>query len=448
MVNAVLKTGDANKFCNCSKLIASRMERLKQYINRGTDKNNNAPDTRCANEFTPVTGRRMRKILRNFGLFCLVIIALNCSSIASFVQCDTILPSTGNFKPVKETMQNEWQKFLSQNGASFDQNGLARFSNSSREEIQMVASQCLLISLDNLGVIHVSGDDAQTFLQGQLSNDINLTDSGKSQISAYCNPKGRILAQFLVIPTGDGYYLLCPKAILDKTLARLRMFVLRSQVTLNDMSERLVCLGLSGKQTADLGLSLPEQDYDLNYNGQYFVTRLPSQPPRCLFVMDTASAKSFWQSKRDKCQPASEAVWQWLDIQAGLPSISTETVEEFVPQMVNLELIGGVNFKKGCYPGQEIVARMHYLGKPKRRMFRLHSETDDVPPPGADLYLQGGDGQSAGKVVMAQLAANTGTDLLAVIRLNHAGSPDLRLGSENGPGLEFKELPYKLENDE
>lgn len=345
-------------------------------------------------------------------------------------------------------MQNEWQTFLSQNGASFDEQGQARFSSSAREEIQLTASNCLLMSLDFLGVIHVTGDDAQTFLQSQFSNDITLADTSKSQISAYCNPKGRILAQFLVIPTDIGYYLLCPKAIMEKTLARLRMFVLRSQVILADMTDSLVCLGLAGKQLSVPGLAVPERDYELNHTDQYFVTRLPSEPSRYLVVLDTASAKSLWQSSQDICQPVSENVWHWLDIQAGLPNITLETIEEFVPQMVNLELIGGVNFKKGCYPGQEIVARMHYLGKPKRRMFRLYSETEDLPMPGEDLYLHGGDGQSAGKVVMAQPATDKGTDLLAVIRLSHAGSNDLRLGGVDGPGLVFKELPYKLENQD
>jgi hypothetical protein len=115
--------------------------------------------------------------------------------------------------------------------------------------------------------------------------------------------------------------------------------------------------------------------------------------------------------------------------------------------MLNLELIGGVNFKKGCYPGQEIVARMHYLGKPKRRMFKLHTDTTAVPSSGDDLYLKGGDGQSAGKVVIAEPALNKGTDLLAVIRLNHAGSEALCLGSEDGPLLKFENLPYSLDAD-
>jgi hypothetical protein len=147
------------------------------------------------------------------------------------------------------------------------------------------------------------------------------------------------------------------------------------------------------------------------------------------------------------CQGVSAHSWHWLDIQSGLPTVLKETVEEFVPQMLNLELIGGVNFKKGCYPGQEIVARMHYLGKPKRRMYKLHTNSEDLPVPGENLYLREGDGQSVGKVVLAEPSVDQGTDLLAVLRVNHAGSDALSLGSADGPLVEFKELPYNLESE-
>lgn len=344
-------------------------------------------------------------------------------------------------------MQNEWQTFLSQNGGKIGAQGMMYFSANKREDMAQLDTGCLLIPLDCFGVIHVTGEDAQTFLQGQFTNDITLLDASSAQISAYCNPKGRMLAQMLIIPNGSDYYLILPVAILEKTLARLRMFVLRSQVTLTDVSSEMVCLGIAGTQLDSSHLVLPETDYGLTNSDQILTTRIPASPRRYLLLMSSEKAQSFWQSMTQQCRPVSAHVWQWLDIQAGLPNVLAETVEEFVPQMVNLELIGGVSFKKGCYTGQEIVARMHYLGKPKRRMFRLHTETEDVPPPGEDLYLHGGDGQSAGKVVMAQPSPVKGTDLLAVIRLNHANSDSLRLGAEDGPHLEFLSLPYSPESE-
>ncbi len=344
-------------------------------------------------------------------------------------------------------MKNEWQIFLSQQGGNIDEQGQIKFSNSPREEIAQLASHCQLATLDHLGVIHVTGDDAQAFLQAQLSNDITAIDSASSQISAYCNPKGRMLAQFLIIPTKNEYYLLLPRAILEKTLMRLRMFVLRSQVSLTDLSNEMICLGLIGDQFDAIDVPLPEADYTTTHTEQTSITKIPSALSRYLVLAPLDRARTFWQSVTGHCQAVGAHSWHSLDIQAGLPNIQAETVEEFVPQMLNLELIGGVNFKKGCYPGQEIVARMHYLGKPKRRMFRLHTENEGVPQPGEDLYLHGGDGQSAGKVVMAQPAVEKGTDLLAVIRLNHAGSTELRLGSAKGAALNFEQLPYPLAPD-
>jgi len=343
-------------------------------------------------------------------------------------------------------MTNEWQNFLTQHGGKVNEQGQISFANSPRDEFAQLESGCHLASLDQLGIIHVTGDDAQAFLQAQFSNDINLIDQSTSQISAYCNPKGRMLAQFLIIPADNEYYLIFPHSLMEKTLKRLRMFVLRSQVSLTDVSDEMVCLGLIGDKLDDIDIALPETDYGLLMNEQTFVTKVPATPSRHLILCPLTAGQAIWLKLIPNCGAVSAQSWSWLDIQAGLPSIQAETVEEFVPQMLNLELIGGVNFKKGCYPGQEIVARMHYLGKPKRRMFKLHTDAEQVPAAGDDLYLHGGDGQSAGKVVMAQPSASKGTDLLAVIRLNHADSTELRLGSADGPLLSFEPLPYSLES--
>jgi len=343
-------------------------------------------------------------------------------------------------------MQKEWQTFLCEHGATLNDHGQILSSLSIQQEIALLNQNCLLASLDQLGVLHVTGDDAQTFLQGQFSNDITLLDHSSTQITAYCNPKGRMLAQFFVIPSEDGYFLVLPSSILEKSLMRLRMFVLRSQVTITDVSNEMVCFGLIGDDTA-FDLTLPTNDYELTSAGQIICSKIPSIPSRYFVLTPLESAKQVWTTNCKQCQIVSMHPWNWLDIQAGIPSIHQETVEEFVPQMLNLDLIGGVNFKKGCYPGQEIVARMHYLGKPKRRMFRLHSPGDIPPAPGEDIYIYGGDGQSAGKVVIAEPSPEKGTDLLAVIRLSHIGSTSLRLGSEDGPALQFNELPYALETE-
>ena len=344
-------------------------------------------------------------------------------------------------------MQNEWQQFLSQHGASFDDKNCARFPFSTKEELNLLDKHCLISSLDHLGVLKVTGDDAQTFLQSQLSNDIKLLQDEQghplAQISAYCNPKGRILAQFTIIPSAEDYYLILSKDIIAKTIMRLRMFVLRSQVMIEDLSENIALLGVVGNDLP--GIELAENDYGVIQQNDIHAVKIPSASSvRYLLLAPLNDAKSVWQNASD-CTAVSMDVWQWLDIQAGLPNVVSSTIEEFVPQMLNLELINGVNFKKGCYPGQEIVARMHYLGKPKRRMFKLHANADTLPEPGTNLYIHGGDGQSAGIVVNSQPGPDNGIDLLAVIRLNHAGNEQLRLENRDGPAVSFGELPYSLE---
>lgn len=343
-------------------------------------------------------------------------------------------------------MQTQWQQFLVTQNARLDEQGRVTFSNLA-DAITRLDTDGIICSLDHLGCIRATGADAQAFLQGQLSNDINDLQNMHAQISAYCNPKGRMLAQFLVIPDKEDYLLLLPRSILEPTLKRMRMFVLRSQVTLSDVSEEIVCLGLAGKAVevhVQQALSLPTEDYQLVQTDTSLVCKLPAPCPRFLTVTNLAQASSLWQQASAQLLATDQHIWHWLDIQAGLPSIWPQTVEEFVPQMVNLDLINGVNFKKGCYPGQEIVARMHYLGKPKRRMYRLALPRDGSPESGTDLYVAGGDGQSAGKIVLAEPGPRD-CQCLAVIR-NDKAKDELRLGSLDGPRLTIATLPYSLES--
>ncbi len=344
-------------------------------------------------------------------------------------------------------MNTPWQEFQIQQGAKLDDSNQLSFGHDTRTEINSIQTGPVQVTLDHLGVIQVSGEDAQTFLQSQFSNDITLINKTTSQISAYCNPKGRILAQFLVMATNESYLLILPLDIIEKTLQRLRMFVMRSQVVLTDVSNELISFGLIGEQSNSQELDIPIENYQVTESGNTLTVKLPAPISRYLVISPIEQAKTQWESNKHTHTACSHHVWLWLDIQAGIPNIVKDTMEEFVPQMVNLELIEAVNFKKGCYPGQEIVARMHYLGKPKRRMFKLYSHDTNPPAPGTDLYLNGGDGQSAGKIVLAEPSKTDGIDMLAVIRLSHENSDQLRLGSAEGPVIEFTEQPYPLDPD-
>ena len=344
-------------------------------------------------------------------------------------------------------MQNNWIEFLSKQGATTDPAGNLVFGNT-RKEIVDLQTNPTIISLHHLGVARVQGEDAQTFLQGQLTNDISLLGEAKIQLSGYCNPKGRMLAQFIIIPETEGFILLTPRSIFAKTINRLKMFVLRSKVEITDIGDDYTCIGFAGNGVetvlSNMIPGLPEQDFTLQAEPNHIIAKIPGTLPRYLVVTKITNAISLWESQADKFSKAGPSAWHWLDIHAGLPVILPETIEEFVPQMVNLELIGGVSFKKGCYTGQEIVARMHYLGKAKRRMFRLHQNEDTLPPPGADIFDAAGDTQSVGKVVIAEPAAD-GVDMLAVIQLSHVQSDALHQGSPSGPQLKVESLPYSID---
>lgn len=347
-------------------------------------------------------------------------------------------------------MNTQWQQFLLEQGGALNGEGQLDFANLN-DAIHALDKNGVICSLDYLGCIRASGTDAQSFLQAQLSNDINILQGSRTQLSAYCNPKGRMLAQFLVLPDKQDYLLLLPRSILEPTLKRLRMFILRSLVTLTDVSDDVVCLGLAGKDieqslasSASMP-SLPTEEYQISESNEIRLSKLPGTCPRYLCICEQPKAKELWQQTSTQLLPSDQHIWHWLDIQAGLPSLWPQTVEEFVPQMLNLELIDGVNFKKGCYPGQEIVARMHYLGKPKRRMYHLTLKADQAPAPGTDVYETNGDGQSAGKIVLAETGPSE-THVLAVVKTDKAKTT-LGLGAPDGPTMTMDVLPYTVQAD-
>jgi len=348
-------------------------------------------------------------------------------------------------------MNADWKRQLDDAGAVLDETGRVLHFADPASELQS-ADGLVLADLSHLAVIAVRGEDAASFLQGQFSNDIQKVDAGHSQLAAWCNPKGRMLAALRIFHRENAFYLLLEHSLLEPTLKRLRMYVLRSKVTLEDAGEDLPGFGLSGPEAearlAELLGSAPAVPGDALEREAVTVLRLPGPHPRFSLHAPAATLGPLWSRLREGgARPVGAHVWALQDIRAGQPSIHPGTQEAFVPQMVNLEVIGGVSFKKGCYTGQEVVARMHYLGKPKRRMFRARAETDSVPPPGTEILAAGAE-QSAGKVVDAQPAPEGGVELLAVLQLSAVeGGAALHLGGAQGPQLTLLSLPYALEQD-
>jgi hypothetical protein len=345
-------------------------------------------------------------------------------------------------------MHNEWKVFLQSQQAHIDEQSRLSFATDT-EEARAISENTVIADLSPLGIIRVTGEDAADFLQGQFSNDIAQVDEQHAQLSSYCNPKGRILASFWLYRTGDTFYMLLPADTLAATLKRLRMYVLMSKVTLEDASEELVCIGLAGAGSEkalqqQLGAAPAEASATIHHSGMSAI-RLPGNSLRYLVVGTNAGMQALWQALRESNTPVGYRAWQLLDIEAGLPSVYADNVEAFVPQMLNLHAIGGVSFKKGCYPGQEIVARMHYLGKLKRRMYRAHIDTDTPPKVGEGIFAADSDsGQGAGRIVMSSPAAKGGFEVLAVVQVSSAEQGDVHLLSADGPKLNFIDLPYDV----
>jgi len=306
---------------------------------------------------------------------------------------------------------------------------------------------CAMTDLSHLGVIRVSGSNKLEFLQGQLTNDINKVSENHSQLSSYCSPKGRMLASFRVLQFGEDLLMLLPMELLEATLKRLSMFVLRADVQLADASDELIRIELSGDCASDLlPIDPPEADNGVVSHDDYTIVRLPGDRPRFLVISDCECIQALWEEAGQVATATSRESWALLDVRAGVPTVYESTKEAFVPQMANLQLIDGVSFSKGCYTGQEVVARMQYLGKLKRRMYRARIDADQAPTPGSDLFsASDASGQGSGKVVDAAASPDGGYEVLVVTPISCAEADDLQLGDADGPALQMLDMPYVFE---
>jgi folate-binding protein YgfZ len=348
-------------------------------------------------------------------------------------------------------MKSDWKAFLEDAGAEFDADRVAHFGNPEQER-EVALSGLVFADLEYQGVIAVHGSDAATFLQSQLSNDISTLDAGHSQLSAFCTPKGRMLGLMRIFRVDDGYYLRLPADTLEAVLQRLRMYVLRANVTLEDASDNFLRIGVSGTdadgEIASATGACPDAINAVAHAGPLTVIRVPGVEPRFeVYASSLKSARSLWDALNVRGAPVGEAAWRLLEIRAGLPAVFAANSEQFVPQMANLQLVDGVSFRKGCYPGQEIVARMQYLGTLKRRMYLGRIAQDEPVPPGTALFA-GADGeQPVGRIVDAQAHPDSGLLALAVLQIQAADAADAFLGSPAGPAFDIRPLPYPFPPD-
>lgn len=293
-----------------------------------------------------------------------------------------------------------------------------------------------------LAVLDFRGPDAVSFLHGQLSQDVAELPIGTSRLAAYCTPKGRILGLLRVWRNSAGVSALVDAGVAEALAKRLAMFVLRAKAEVSVRTAARVT-GLAGAGVnATLeraGLPAPVNPGGVGEHAGITVVMLPGAWPRAAIVLpDNAVADTLAALA---CPPGDPAQWFAADIAAGLAQVGAATRELFLPHHLNLDLTDGVSFRKGCYPGQEIVARMHYRGRPTRRMLRLAADGADCPAPGSALY-EDVRAQPCGEVVCAAPVAG-GIELLAVVQLAAASHP-LHLGSAGGPAVRILSLPYAI----
>ena len=308
-----------------------------------------------------------------------------------------------------------------------------------------MADSAFFCTLSHEGVLAVRGADAGKFLQGQLTCNLNYLSDTQASLGARCTQKGRMQSSFRILLQGDGVLMAMATELLEPQLADLKKYAVFSKSKLTDESASWVRFGVDHGDAAliSLGLELPADTDSVARNDGLIAIRVSPHRAELWVAADQADAIKV----RLSALLTEGELNQWLlgQIRAGIGQVMPGTRELFIPQMLNLQAVGGVSFKKGCYTGQEIVARMQYLGKLKRRLYRLSLETSELPEPGTPLFSPT-HGSSIGEVVIAARAGQN-IELLAVLQAEAAESGDVHLGTLEGPALHMLDLPYELDRD-
>jgi tRNA-modifying protein YgfZ len=351
-------------------------------------------------------------------------------------------------------MSNAWLHFLMEHGATLapDNSPSGCFGDIAgfgRKITDDILADGFVAPLTALGLIQATGDEAAVFLHNQLTNDVEHLGMDMARLAGYCSPKGRLLATFLLWQSPEGILLQLPRQIQPAVQKRLQMFILRSKVKLADVSETHVVLGLGGAKAGavlrNYFPALPAAHFLTVHGDAGTLIRVADHAgqARYQWIAPIETAQTAWPEMIKVLAASPCAAWRLTEIRAGIPQVTEATKEQFVPQMINFELVGGVNFKKGCYPGQEIVARSQYLGKLKRRMQLARTTSTDAVP-GIELFSSADPDQPCGMIVNAERNASGETECLVEIKLAAMENGSVHLGSASGPTLRFDALPYPI----
>jgi hypothetical protein len=347
---------------------------------------------------------------------------------------------------------SNWIDYLASHGARFHVDEATQVEDFGKALSATELAGGFVAPVTDLGLIAVAGDDAASFLHNQLTNDVEHLAAGEARLAGYCTPKGRLLATFLVWRDNQAIWLQLPREQQAALQKRLSMYVLRAKAKLLDATadathEAVIGLGGEGADHAlrtHVGV-LPSVPYQAETSAAGTVIRLADAfgKPRFLWLTSAETASAALPVLKEKLALGGNQAWHLAAIHAAVPQVTLKTQEQFVPQMVNLELLGGVNFKKGCYPGQEIVARSQYLGKLKRRM-ALATIDNAAARAGDEVFSAADPEQPCGMVVNAAANGNGGADALVEMKLA-ALEEDVHLGSAGGAKLRFLPMPYALD---
>jgi len=338
-------------------------------------------------------------------------------------------------------MSPQWKDFLARQGLAADAESFGNLA----AELAAAQDATVVVPLTDQGVLRASGEEAADFLHNLLTNDIKGLPADSLRFAGMCTAKGRLLATFHVWRDAGDLLLQVSADILPAILKKLSMYILRSKVKLADTGNDVVLLGISGPAAqaalAEIGAQAPATMQSTAFAGGRV---LGLDKSRFVLALSPQAAIDVWPRLAAKAKPAGVAAWRWLEIAAGQPRIEARTQEAFVPQMMNMELpaVGGVIFTKGCYPGQEIVARTQYLGKVKRRMYR--AKLDSALPPGTDVFTPESGDQHCGALVTVAPSPAGDYECLVVVQSSGAEAGEIHVGSSNGPRLQLLNLPYTV----
>jgi tRNA-modifying protein YgfZ len=325
-------------------------------------------------------------------------------------------------------MNTNWKSFLLSQQATVNDGKIAFAGTKDTSGKRIYA-------LPHLAVLSVAGSDAAKLLQGQVTCNVHEITETKSSLAAICNPKGRAIATFFLAKQADTFLLVLPVELLETVKKKLQMYVLRADVKITDSSGELCLLGLYEPEQA-IQPTVPEIQQNL------ISVNIPVSLGRKLLMINVDDAMQFWTEQVDynDFSKADSDEWRYLDLIAGLPWLSLATSEEFVPQMLNLDKLGGISFNKGCYTGQEIVARTHYLGKTKREMVLAECQVSVPPEPNSNILNRDSEGQEVvGKVLQAMLDGS-GCTMQVVLQIADPAYNNLGLPDDNQAQLKL--LPF------